>query len=188
MIASALGFRAKTGHAIAVVLALRDGVPSIEWRGEIGLTDPAVPQTAQPYHAVMELPWKDSEQRALRFVAAIEEAAAREIGALRDALRSRGLSVVRVAVVGSADRDLAKIGNPHIRAHAAEGIAFRRAIEMASKRLRLSCRSFPERTIVAMAPAAKLAAFGKQVGAPWRADQRAAAAAAWAVLAGGATR
>lgn len=36
-------------------------------------------------------------------------------------------------VVGSAPRSLDRIGNQHIRAHAAEGILFRRVLEVASE-------------------------------------------------------
>lgn len=190
----ALGFRAKTGRAIAVALTWQGEAPQIEWRGEVALVDPTIPQTAQPYHAVMDLPWPESAHAAMPFIEAIEAVAARELSALRDHLRSRHLRLHGVGVVGSADRDLAKIGNPHIRAHAAEGIAFRRVLESAAASLRISSRSFADKTLFASAPAqlglspraldARLKVLGRAAGPPWRADERAAAAAAWIALAG----
>ena len=68
----AVGFRAKTGRAIAVALA--DGAqPKFVSRQEISLVDPRMPETAQPYHEVMELPWDEAERKASRFERAIAE-------------------------------------------------------------------------------------------------------------------
>jgi hypothetical protein len=185
----ALGFRAKTGRAIAVVLSEDDRAPAFEWRGEISLVDPRVPETAQPYHEVMEMPWAESMRAVAPFVAAIEAAAARALDTLREDLRSRDLIVRAVGIVGSADRDLAKIGNPHIRAHAAEGILFRRVLEAAAAKAHLPSRAFTEATLIASAASelhispravqSHLKALGRSAGPPWRAEQRAAATAAW---------
>lgn len=184
-----LGFRAKTGRAIGVALAPDRRTGRVVWRGEISLVDPNVAATAQPYHAVMELPWPDSIRAAAPFVAAIEKAAVRALTELRDELRGEGLSVGAIGVVGSADRDLTKIGNPHIRAHAAEGILFRQVIERAASGARLRNRAFTEESLRASARAQlhltprvfrqRLKDLGQAAGPPWRAEEQAAAGAAW---------
>ena len=55
-----LGLRAKTGRAIAVVLAGTRQKPQFVARREISLVDAAIEATAQPYHAVMEMPWPEA--------------------------------------------------------------------------------------------------------------------------------
>jgi hypothetical protein len=169
----ALGFRAKTGHAI--VVAIGDDL-SFVLRREVSLVDPAVPGTGQPYHASMTLPWSESERAVQPLALAIENVAARIVAALLDEVRG----VRAIGVVGAPAKDLARIGNEHIRAHAAEGVLFRRVLEAAAERNGVACRGFDEKELGA--PNAKIAALGKKAGPPWRADERAAAAAAWLAL------
>jgi len=76
--------------------------------------------------------------------------------------------------------DLGRIGNEHIRAHAAEGVLFRRVLEVAAERNGVVCRGFSDKELGA--PNAKIKALGKKAGPPWRADERAAAMAAWLAL------
>jgi hypothetical protein len=183
MMKAAIGFRAKTGRAIAVALrSSSDGV-SFVWRQEVSLVDPRVPETSQPFHAVMDLPWPQAVDRAKPFVAAIERVA---VAMLADMIRE--LRVAAIAVVGSPDRDLAKIGNPHIRAHAAEGIVFRQVIETAAKHHRIDVRSLSDRSPDLRQTQTRLASllkkFGVEAGSPWRADEKTAATAAWLALRG----
>jgi len=169
-----IGFRAKTGRAIAVALGGTRATPSFLWRREVSLVDPRVPETAQPYHEVMELPWAEAIVRAEPFVRAIEAVAAGMIeGLLRD------LDVRCIGVVGSPDRKLEKIGNPHIRAHAAEGALFRRVLEVAAAKHRLRVRTFTEPEMRAQFDA-RLEFIGAQAGRPWRVDEKVAASAALA--------
>jgi hypothetical protein len=173
---AAIGFRAKTGRAIAVAIAAESGTPAFVWRDELRLAPPDA--TIGPYHEVMELPWTEAlvAVRPLeQEIESIAEAALRDVIA---ALRAKKIAIRAVGVVGSAPRDIARIGNPHIRAHAAEGILFRRVLELAAKRARLRCGGFVEADVDpdiarSLAPAA---------GRPWRTDERLAAAAAWAML------
>src|SRR2546422_727739 len=62
----------------------------------------------------------------------IEPIAIKMLSGLLNDLASKGFDVPSVGVVGSPDRQLDRIGNPHIRAHAAEGILFRRVLEIAA--------------------------------------------------------
>jgi hypothetical protein len=141
----------------------------------------------------MNLPWGEAQVAVRPFVSAIECVAVAALAKLVGELKSESLKVVGVGVVGAADRDLRKIGNPHIRAHAAEGVLFRQVLETAAKANRLAKRSFIERDFEEYATAelgysvAKLNGYltrlGRAAGPPWRAEQRLAAMAAWLMLA-----
>jgi hypothetical protein len=170
-----IGLRAKTGRAIAVALAAPN---EFICREELVLCDDS---TKQPYHDVMEMPWSESIVAVRPAIATIEKIAARELRRFIDDLESRGYEVDAIAVVGPADRNLERIGNPHIRAHAAEGVLFRAVIEKAAKSNRVASRLFVD-------PAKELNASQKKAvermkavaGPPWRADEKSAAMAALA--------
>ena len=191
---AAIGLRARTGRAVAVILAGSSGTPRGVMRRELTLTSPVMPATLQPYHDVMELPWKRARVRAREAEFVIEAVATEAIREILLECRSRGLEVTGLGVVGSPDRDLEAIGNPHIRAHAAEGILFRRALEVAAERnglgqIReaesgLEARAASELGLPLSTVKARLAEFGTTLGRPWRVDERTAAAAAWLALAG----
>jgi hypothetical protein len=169
----AIGFRAKTGRAI--VVAIGDDL-SFRFRRDVSLVDPSLPTTAEPYHAVMELPWPEAQVAVQPLVAAIENVAARVLAALIAEVPD----VRAIGVVGAPPKDLARIGNEHIRAHAAEGVLFRRVLEVAAERNGIACRGFSDKE--RLAPNAKIQAIGMKAGPPWRADERAAATAAWLAL------
>jgi hypothetical protein len=52
---------------------------------------------------------------------------------LIEELKSQSIKVSGVGIVGAPDRDLARIGNFHIRAHAAEGVLFRKVLNVAAE-------------------------------------------------------
>jgi hypothetical protein len=192
MQAAAIGFRAKTGRAIAVVLSITDGVPEFILRREVHLSNPKIAATFQPHHQVMELPWHEARRAVWPAERSIEKIARSVIGDLARELKRDGFEIKAVGAVGSPDRDLAKIGNFHIRAHAAEGILFRRALESAAEKLELPWRSFSDRDLLQTGGAqlhladrdvdSILKTMGKAAGTPWRADERMAAIAAWLAL------
>jgi hypothetical protein len=166
-------------------------------RTEIALASPANPDLFQPYHQVMDLPWERAVQTVRAAECTIEGAAARGLKALIDELRARGVSVSSVGIVGAPHRNLAAIGSPHIRAHAAEGVLFRHVLEIGTAANRLPSAVHSERgfenaaaTRLGLSVAdmrAGLAPIGRALGAPWRADEKAAAMAAWIGLAGQST-
>jgi hypothetical protein len=185
-----IGFRAKTGKAIAVAVSERSA-PEFVARWYVDLFDPSVPETSQPHHDVMELPWPKAQLAVRKYEKLIEDVATERLRTLLEELRARGVQVQTIAVVGSANRDLQKIGNPHIRAHAAEGILFRHAIEVAATRCDIASRSFSDRDFDETAAKelrrkpedlkSVVTTLGRSAGRPWRADERAAATAAWIV-------
>ena len=84
------------------------------------------------------------------------------------------------------------VGNPHIRAHASEGQLFRTVLQSALQSHGIRCRVFVEKQLGAAAAAGLkrrkaeikrvVARIGKDVGGPWRADEKAASTAAWLLL------
>src|SRR5690348_4791641 len=141
----ALGFRVKTGRAIAVVLRGPADSPAFVRRDELTLVDPKVRSTFQPFHAVMELPWPDAMKAAEESAAAIRRVAAGAISAMLGELCASGGTVAGAGVVGGGPNDPGKIGNPHVRAHAAEGQLFPRMVAVAARDNHLAARSFSDR-------------------------------------------
>jgi hypothetical protein len=187
-----IGFRAKTGRAICVVLGGSSDAPLIIKKLELRLTDPKLPATFQPYHEVMELPWQQSQKAAHKSVKAIEAVARKGVKGLVDELKAKGMKVSGVGIVGAPDRDLSRIGNFHIRAHAAEGVLFRQVLNLAAEANGLRWQIIPDKkfdevtatTLGAKAAGVKrkIAELGRTVPAPWRADEKQAATAAWLML------
>ena len=188
----AIGLRAKTARAILVVLGGTIDSPRVLVKTEIKLADPKIPGTAQPYHEVMDLPWPESQKAARKYGTAIEAIASKAIARIIEEQQSQGMLVCAAGIVGAKDRDLSRIGNSHIRAHAAEGILFRRVLDSAAEVNNLRWRAFSEREFEqivkselgsrAAAIRQKLNGLGKTLEPPWRADEKLAATAAWLVL------
>jgi hypothetical protein len=189
-----IGLRAKTARAIAVVLAGTAASPRAVIRTEITLASPAKPALYQPYHEVMDLPWARATVAVQNAERAIEAAATKGLKVLIEELRSRGIDVSCIGIVGAPERNLAAIGSPHIRAHAAEGVLFRHVLQVGAEANDLPSAIHSERSIEAAAAAslgvslgdmrARLAEIGRVLGTPWRADEKAAAMAAWIGLTG----
>jgi len=187
-----IGLRAKTGRAIAVILGGPIETPVVLLKTEIRLVDPKVPGTAQPYHEVMDLPWEQSQRAVRKYAAAIERTAQKALARLIEEQRSHGRKIAGVGIVGAPDRDLARIGNPHIRAHAGEGVLFRRVLDLAAQSNGLKWQVFSDRKFDEMM-AEKLGAkyarvkrtlseLSRSVPSPWRSDEKQAAMAAWLAL------
>jgi hypothetical protein len=165
---AAIGFRSKTGRAIAAVIA---GTELI-WSGEVSLLDDAYPFDEGPYHPFLEIPWSDALKKVKPVVTAIEKQAIEVVRTIGADMLARNACIRAVGVVGSPPRDIERIGNRHMRAHAAEGILFRRVLENAAKKLRIRCVAFSDRELV---PSPLMKKMG-------RADVRLAATAAWLAL------
>ncbi len=189
-----IGLRAKTARTIAVVLGGPSDSPHVLKKFEIALADPKIPATAQPYHEVMDLPWEESQKAVRKAAGAIEAIARKSLARLIKELQSEGLKVSGVGIVGARDKDLARIGNFHIRAHAAEGVLFRRVLDLAADANGLKRRTFPDREFAELAAdelgprssaiKRKLNDLGRSLPPPWRTDEKQAATAAWLVLHG----
>jgi hypothetical protein len=185
-----IGFRAKLAKAIAIAIEKNASSCAYVGRWALQLYDPAQPATGQPHHEVLELPWDEAEIVAQQLERRIEDIARDALAKITAELRSKGFVLRTAGIAGSPDRNLEKIGNRHIRAHAAEGILFRRVLETASSAQGLKYRGISDRTIDQIAASefgseklkSTLAAIGQAAGKPWRVDERLAAVAAWLAL------
>jgi hypothetical protein len=177
---------------VAVVLAGPFRSPQPITRTELVLASAEKPSLFQPYHEVIDLPWDRAVLAARNAERALEAVAATSLGALFAQLRSEGHAIRCVGIVGAPERNLAAIASPHIRAHAAEGVLFRKVLEAGAAANDARCWTFPERQIENLAISrlgfssgilrGRLAEFGQRLGRPWRADEKAAAMAAWLAL------
>jgi len=191
-VVSALGLRVKSGWATAVLLVGPARAPRVADRRTIALSDPAVPASRQPYHAVMGARPREAKTLEARLCRLVERVARKSLGELLAEYRAAGHAVRRVALVVGSDIDPAKIANDHIRAHALEGQLFRTALERAARARRLPCSVVVERTVYTGAasalrrPASRLKRtvtdLGRPIAGPWRADEKTATLAAWMAL------
>jgi hypothetical protein len=187
------GFRIKSGHAIAVVLSGSTTDPAAVARHAITLCDPDVAETRQPYHDGFYKQEDDTREIARR-VKIVERCAARAVAAFVEGARREipRISGCRAGLVVGSVIDPARVANPHIRAHASEGRLFRTVVEDALRAHGIESEILVEKTLAGAAVARlgctdreikrTLAAFGQALGGPWRADEKAAATAAWLAL------
>src|SRR5712692_4847859 len=140
-----IGLRAKTARAIAVVIAGPVDSPRVVRRVELVLSDPAMPETAQPYHEVMDLPWERATLAVRKSATIIETIASKAIARLIADAQREGYAVRGIGIVGAGNRNLGKIGSTHIRAHAAEGVLFREVLEVAAAANKVRSRTFAQR-------------------------------------------
>jgi hypothetical protein len=186
----AIGFRVKSGRAIAIALTGTEHAPSPLARAEVALCDPGVPETRQPYHHGFFRHEEDPATIARR-VRIVRRCARRSVAAL---LASIGANRVRAALVVGSVIDPATVGNPHIRAHASEGKLFRTALADALSACGVRSDVIVEKELAAAAVsglacgrgrvARVVSGFGEVLGGPWRADEKSAATAAWMAIAG----
>lgn len=190
---AAVGFTVKSGWASAVLVVGSATSLQVVDRCKVDLSDPAVPGAKQPYHAGF------GEARAAgpgrsRLVAAVKRFGRNSVSGLIRQYQTAGHGVDRAGMVVGSLVDPESIGNDHIRIHALEGQLFRGVVEDALGRCGLPCSIWRERDLYGVAAAvferpeaalrASLTALGRGVEGPWRAEEKAAALAAWLVLAG----
>ena len=190
--AAALGFRVKSGWASAVLLAGPMQSPQVLDRRRALLSDPDVPESRQPYHAAMGLLEEDDAKIRQRSKV-VQLVAARSVTELLNHCRTAGHPICGAGLVVGSQIDPASIANPHIRAHALEGRLFRNVLQEALQAHGLSCHAVVERDAYTRAAATlersesdlkrAVAALGRALGGPWRAEEKLATLAAWMALA-----
>lgn len=189
----ALGFRVRTGRATAVVLGGDPSAPLLLERLQLTLYDPQVPGSGQPYHAGLEAPQGKAEGIVRRATEAARKVVLPAVRGFVEEARARSSALRGAGIVGGSGTDPATIANPHMRAHASEGRLFPDLVAEGLRACGIDPRTFLEREIEGVAtralrlPAARLkrilAEMGREAGPPWRALEKAAALAAWIVLA-----
>src|SRR5476651_107127 len=120
----ALGFRVKSGFAIAIALHGPASAPAVLVRRVVELSDPAVAETRQPYHDGFYKQQEDPQEIA-RLLKIVRRRAMQSVDALLEDACFAGLRCRRAGLVVGSVIDPRTVGNPHIRAHASEGQLFR---------------------------------------------------------------
>ena len=189
---AALGLRVKSGWAMVVLLTGPTRAPRVLDRRRIELSDPARPRTRQPYHAGFGTA-QTSGAVIARLVRTIERRAHRSLKNLLQEYAQAGVRPRAAGIVVGSVIDPARIGNPHIRAHALEGALFRRVAVDGLRALRIASTVVLEREVYGSAARAAriterqmkglMAELAGQVRGRWRSEEKTAAAAACLVLA-----
>ncbi len=192
-----LGFRVHSGWAAVVALAGSAKSPTVVLRKTVVIADPAISGSKQPYHAAQKLALKQAETLVRRCTASTRALARRAVRGIVAELRGKGLQPGGACVLLSAGGQagpLAAILASHPRIHTAEGEFFREALRRACRRCRVKVTGVKEREILAQAAAAlrlqaktlrrRAGQMGRDLGPPWRQDEKLAALAGWLMLAG----
>lgn len=189
---AALGFRVKSGRAIAVLVSGSKNSPQVLDCRVVLLSDPSQPDTVQPYHARMGK-LEENPTKIKRRTGIIERAAKKSVAALLKEYRAKGVKIQNAGLVVGSLIDPASIGNPHVRAHALEGRLFRTVLEKALRSQKVPSFVILERDIYPHASAtfaqtaeelkSQLAELGRSLDGPWRADEKVAALTGWMTLA-----
>jgi hypothetical protein len=195
---AALGFRAHSGWAAAVVLAGTPAAPAVVDRRRMELAKAGSGEHGprQPYHAAEGLSIKQAE----KLIRACEESSRRlALEGLRRALAAVGPDheVVGCGLLLASGRPLGSLEDTlasHAKIHTADGEHFREALTRASRTCGLPVLRVREKevhgelaSVLGVSEpevARRLAELGRGIGPPWRQDEKLAAAAAWLLLAG----
>jgi len=158
----------------------------------LDLSDPTVPDARQPYHDGFGTA-RRSGPTLSRLLASVRAFGLRSVTGLIRQYRAETPELAGTGVVVGSLIEPDRIANAHIRIHALEGRLFRQVVEEAVGRAGLPCSTWRERDLYGRAveilkrpePELRgvLAALPRPQLRPWRADQKAAALAAWLVLA-----
>ncbi|HWX78662.1 MAG TPA: hypothetical protein VNZ02_01110 [Steroidobacteraceae bacterium] len=195
--AAAMAFASHSGWAAMVVLGKSAAGLEVLARSRIELIDTHDPDSKQPYHAVEMVCVEEAMGRLDGYMAVAKSMAHQAIHAERANLEKRGYRLIAVGILESAARktsSLASILASHAAIHAADGDHFRNALAAAAEQdslavRRIKARALEDETAADLRqPVQKLrdtiAGLGRQVGAPWGADQKQAALLAWLMLSG----
>jgi len=181
---AALGFRVKSGWAAAVLLMGPARSPQVCDIRRIDLSDPQLPETRQPYHAMMGRLETDTT-KINRRVRVVRGVAQQSIATLLAGYRGNSYPITRAALVVGSQIDPASIANPHIRAHALEGQLFRSVLEEALDAYRIHTEVFQAATKFKESNEnvrRVIENFRRATQGPWRAEQKLAALSAWLAL------
>ena len=190
---AAAGFTVKSGWASAVLLTGPTSSPRVADSRPVELSNPAVPDARQPYHAGFGTA-REQGKELTRLVGSVKKFGGQSVtGVLRE-YRALAPNVSGAGLVVGSLIDPQTIRNDHIRIHALEGQLFRGVLEDALVRSQLSCSIWRERDLFEVGGTrlklsepklrAALSELGRGVAGGWRAEQKKAALAAWLILAG----
>jgi hypothetical protein len=187
----AIGFKVRSGFAIAaIVRRSADGIV-IEAVRKVMLSSEELPQSRFPYHPTIELPEPKGAALSDKAVKEVRRIAAQEMRKVLEEFDG----IKRAAMVVGSVIDPDSLGNPHVRVHALEGKLFREVVAAELQKRDIACGVLVERdayskaaTDMASAEAklrAQIAALGQGHIKPWRAEEKLATLAAfWSMVPG----
>jgi len=192
---AALGFRAHSGWACAVIVSGAVDNVSVVDRRRVTLCDSAIKGSKQPLHEAEPMPFAKAEAFIARCTHATDRRSGDTIAMLRTFADSRGLRLARACLITASGRalpDLRGILASHALIHSAEGEFYRDALARAAQDAGLTVSRVREKD-AAMWSAnrlgrgegelrERLAQIGKALGPPWGADEKLATMAAWLAL------
>src|SRR5215472_14507822 len=112
--------------AVAIAISIKRESPSFAARAELLLSDPKMPSTLRPFHALARQPRHAALPMVERDSNLVREIGAQSIHAFVEQLRERNLRASRAVIV--SDGEPRKVDNPHLEAHREERRLFREAI------------------------------------------------------------
>ncbi len=191
-IPAGLGFRVKSGWAMAVMLAGPSTAPRLIQCRAVLLSDPKIPQSKQPYHAALELPASEAMIVTRKLRKVVTDAARKSVRELLNEASELQYEVRGAGLVVGSLVDPSTLHNEHIRAHGLEGQLFRTALEDALRKHEISCNVLLEKTAYTTASQAlrkstaeakrTISSLGREHEGSWRAEEKLAALAAWIAL------
>ena len=137
---AAIGFTVKSGWTSAVLVIGPATRPRVVDSQTIDLSDPAIPESRQPYHAGFGTA-RAAGARLSTLVASVERFGQQSVARLMSRYQAAAYDVRGVGLVVGSLIDPANIANDHIRIHALEGQLFRGVVEKAAGRT--GCRARP---------------------------------------------
>ena len=192
---AALGFRVKSGWAMAVLLAGPSSTPKLIQCRAVLLCDPKTPQSKQPHHVALELPESEAKAVTKKLRKVVADAAKKSVHDLLSQARALEYEVRGSGLVVGSLVDPATLHNEHIRAHGLEGQLFRTVLEHALAAQKIPCKVLLEKdAYIAASPALgkspieakrKIASLGESHQGSWRAEEKLATLAAWMALCAG---
>ena len=190
-----LGFRVHSGWASLIAVAGPLDSSTVIERCRIELADKAIRGSVQPYHAAEPLELKEAEEFIERCRDASNRLARSALKAAIDRLRTKGYRSTACGLLQSSARPLPAIASilaSHALIHTAEGELFRDAVVDASahqglpvvkvKERDLFDRCATELRVTADDLHRRLAELGRNLGPPWRQDEKFATVVAWLAL------
>jgi len=190
-----IGLRAHSGWSALVVVAESDGFIRVLDRSRIELADHSVPGFPQPFHAAEPLPLVQAHDLVERCIETSRRMAERALRAAADDLRRRKYEVSACGILARSDRPLPPLDRilaSHAMIHAAEGEMFREALLRGAKHCGIAALMIPERSVSDLAEKTlhlpfsdireRMTYLGRELGPPWREDQKLATLAGWVAL------
>jgi hypothetical protein len=195
MTRAAVGLTVKSGWASAVLVTRAGRSLRVVDCSTVLLADPDVEDSRQPYHAGFGTA-RASGAGLTRLLASVRRYGRTSMNRLLRQYAANGHEVCGAGIVVGSLIDPRTIGNDHIRIHALEGRLFRTVVEKSLTKRGVKCSVWRDRDLFSIAGRhlrkpeqtlkTALIDLGRGVPGSWRAEQKAAALAAWIVLDGGA--